>query len=558
MKKNFKMAALALGAMTAGVLASCTAESGYLNEPTSPEGAPFVNLVKGTEVNAYSNGLLVTPLTNAGDGSINNETWNKFNANDLTNITDEERDKVLAAIAEKVTGSRISEDVVFPWENYFLQDVISAQSTYGGAGSSGNPSASYKFEAWNTGADCSPYWPDKSGETANYEEVTNSAHLNNYYQKQESNGSQTRINETSLMMNMKYGTYEEMKGKQFRWFINCHENLHWYEYIVVQVDGSYYICFDFACGHKENDVDGNPGRGNTQNDWDYNDWILKITPAGPHEDVWTGEPQEQEETCPRCPHHKHDGEKCPDCDEGTVCNPEDPKDEPQVPGVTEIPDHVEVNLEVEEHQDYLASHLSIHVRAVTDVEVFIPVKDLYYVAADDMAIVEQHLDGYMIHGGPEVTSWLINGQVVTLTVEFEENGIRVTTDGINDKVIDYLKEEIGDGLTFEVWNYYNADVFGSTMKEAQQGLRNYLEENISTVKFLDNEPSLYVNAFYYDDIDGVKTEDKNPWDCVVEIVEEQAGDYNAPEEGWWFNAAPYNQLQKKKGEDQTQPAAPVY
>ena len=550
MKRNFKFASLALGAMMAGVLGSCTAESGFIDQPEIPSASPVINLVKETEVNAYSRGMLINPLSNAGDGYVGNQqTWNKFNADELQNITDDERRAVLAAIEAKVTGARISEDVVFPWENYFLQDVISGQNgNFTGAGSNGTSSSSYSFEAWNTGSSCnSPYWKHCNDEiAANYEEVTNSAHLNNYYQKVESDGSQTRINETSLMTDMKYGTYEEMKGKQFRWYINCHENLHWYEYIVVQVDGNYYICFDFGCGHPENDVDGNSGKGAEHNDWDYNDWILKITPAGPHQDVWTGE-EPKDETCDKCPHHKHDGKKCPECEEGTVCNPEDKgsTDEPTTPEVVEIPDHVEVNLEVEEHQDYLATHLSIHVRAVTDVEVFIPVPVDYYVEADDMAIVQKHETDFMVHGGPIQKQWLINGQVVTLTVTFESNGIRVTTDGINDKVIDYLKEEINDGLTFEVWNYYNADKFGDGMLAARHGLKEMIDGK-STVKFLDKEPSLYVNAFYYDDIDGVKTENKNQWDCTVEIVESQAGDYKAAEDGEWYNGSPFNQLREKK------------
>lgn len=406
--------------------------------------------------------------SNVGNGDFGNSTWISKGANDLSNITDEERDKVLKAIEEKVTGERISEDVVFPWTDYFLQDVISAQSNYGGAGVSGNPSASYTFEAWNTGADCSP-WYHHGSDYENYDEVSNSAHLNNFFQKQNPDGSQEQIKETTLMTNMQYSTYEEIKGKQFRWYINCHENLHWYEYIVVEVDGSYYICFDFACGHKENDVDGNPGRGNTQNDWDYNDWILKITPAGNQPDVWTGdEPEEKINN-----NHRNE---------------------------------VEVNLRADEKKDnLLESHLSIHVRHSTNIEIFIPIPAKYYCEVDDMAIVEKHVKELMIHGGPYSTSYDINGNTITLNVEYSNNGIRIWTEGITEGVINYCFETYRDGITFEVWNYFNDPETGNPLLSLEE-LNHYL--NQSTVRFINSNPEKYING-KMDDIDNTVSPDKN-------------------------------------------------
>ena len=100
------------------------------------------------------------------------------------------------------------------------------------------------------------------------------------------------------MTNMEYGTYEEMKGRQFRWYVNCHGYRHWSEYIVVNWNGNYYICFDFACGYPENDYDGHPEKEAEHNDWDYNDWVLKITPAGNQPDVWTGDKDPGEEEIP--------------------------------------------------------------------------------------------------------------------------------------------------------------------------------------------------------------------------------------------------------------------
>lgn len=288
------MKKISLFLMAFGLVAtSCTKsefDTVYGEDPHADFSQQFVQTFGNIDPNQdWGFGSSLMRGANAGDGDLNNTIWGDYGAEALTNITDAEREAVLDAIKKKVTGKRISEDVVFPWTAYFLQDVISGQNgDWTGAGSNGTSSSSYSFEAYSKGNQCnSPYWSHCSADEAtNYLEVTNSAHLNNYYLLRD--GNQTRINETTLMTDMEYGTYEEMKGKQFRWYINCHENKHWYEYIIVTVNGNYYICFDFGCGLPENDKDGHAGKGAEHNDWDYNDWILKITPAGNQPDVWGG------------------------------------------------------------------------------------------------------------------------------------------------------------------------------------------------------------------------------------------------------------------------------
>lgn len=250
------------------------------------------------------------------------------------------------------------------------------------------------------------------------------------------------------------------------------------------------------------------------------------------------------DNCPKCGHPSH-GDTCDECtdpDDGCYTEPDEDTETPDIPKADKtIPNHVEVNLEVEKHNDYLATHLSIHVRAVTDVEVFIPVSSENYCDTDDMAIVQKHDENFMIHGGPEVTKYNINGNEVTLTVAFEESGIRVTTNGINEDVIAYLKEEYNDGITFEVWNYYNDNLNESSLKDL-------LDESHATVKFLDKEPDLYVNAFFYDDTfdndewTGYNKDNANPWDCYVDIISDQSSDYKEHEVGSFYNASPYNWL----------------
>lgn len=538
MRKDLKITLFALGAFVMGGLTSCSLEG----DPSMSDSNSM--LVKAPKVVAYSGNHYWNNGTRskANDGDLNNrEFWQSYGADELENITDQERQAVLDAINQKTnngTRGQISEDLVFPWTAYFLQDVICGQNgKWTNAGSNNGTSASYSMEAFRKGADCrvqSQWYTDNhTNDYENYEQVTNSAHMNSYYLKGD---SQERIEETTLMYDMTPGTYEEMRGRQFRWYINCHENLHWSEYIVVEVDGSYYICFDFACGHPENDFDGNPGKGAEHNDWDYNDWILKITPAGNQPDVWTGETPEEPEKCDKCDHPTHDPGNCPECDENEGCNHQDTPDQPEKPEIApEVQDHVEVNLSIEDHNyTQTDSHLSIHVRSATDVEVFIPVPAMYYCDADDMAIVEKHLEELMLHGGPTRVEYDVNGHTVTLNVAFEADGIRIWTDGINEEVIAYCREKYNDGITFEVWNYFNETI-------SKEELKTYLDR--ATVKFLDKLPDAYVNAFndLWDD-----PETKFEWDCTVSIVDDQRGQYNDPEEGLHYNGSKFNEIYKNK------------
>lgn len=577
--KYVGMSAIALAAFG---LASCSNELnendfGINNGGNGSLGG--ISLVKTPDVMAWSgeqalgatNGVMVASLpsayNNAGDGDVNNTVWPSYGANSLTNVDDNERNKVLDAIAKKVTGQKMSEDLVFPWTSYFLQDVISGQNgNFTNAGSNGGTSSSYTMEAFNKGAVCDPQgqyndwekhnyfqgWnnatnshdvnPNYEDEHSNYETITNSGHINSYFQKKNSDGSQERINETALMTDMNVGTYEEMKGRQFRWYINCHENLHWSEYIIVKVDGQYYICFDFGCGFPENDKDGHAGKGAEHNDWDYNDWILKITPAGNQPPVW--------------------GEEL--SDNNTPIIPETPTD-PEGDD-SENPRHnheVEVNYEIVDSHDYaiadLVTKLSIHVRHATDVDIRIPVPTKYVIESDDLYIFNEHyttgeyggsLEDLLEDNTLQTVSYTINGQTVVLTVEFvfdnddpEGGYFHVTTTGINENVIDYCWENYGDGINFEVWNYYQTEKFNeetnsveSTSDLTREMLKGFLDA--STITFTDN-PYYYINAFGWDWNGEEYIEIVNPDDCVVTPADSS---YRFSHRGYHLNGTPYNDI----------------
>lgn len=158
---------------------------------------------------------------------------------------------------------------------------------------------------------------------------------------------------------------------------------------------------------------------------------------------------------------------------------------------------VEVNLSINDKKsegDYIATKLSIHVRDTTDAEVFIPVPAEYYITADDMHIVISHhldLEKYNNILGSTTMDYTIAGQTVTLVIAYELNGIRITTSGINSAVLKSLRAEYGDGLTFEVWNYYKKE--NGTSELTRETLQSqYL--NKSSIAFTTNTGK-YINAF---------------------------------------------------------------
>lgn len=257
-----------------------------------------------------------------------------------------------------------------------------------------------------------------------------------------------------------------------------------------------------------------------------------------------------------CGHPVHELGYCPICvslgKENTDCTVNAPVEDEDNGGNTEIPEvaengdnhnnEVEVNLHgVEKNGQYLESHLSLHIRHAGDVEVFIPVPMVYTCEADDMDIVMKHEINHMVHS----STWTLKDSdnskygpiTVSVTVTYEEDGIRIRTSGVTEEAIAWCMEKCGDGITFEIWNYYNDP-------EKVSGLPNggiSLEElqyllSRSTIEFLgESLPDYYINAFK--DMD---------YDCTVTIVDGQAGNYNSPREGEHLNGSDKNQIFENK------------
>ena len=231
----------------------------------------------------------------------------------------------------------------------------------------------------------------------------------------------------------------------------------------------YYLAFDYKTKNSNN---GEVFNG----DGIYDDYVIKLTPA---DDTTYG------------------NDTSTGTGEGTDTGTDDTNTGTVSANVGEVEVNLSVNAEKSEG-DYIATKLSIHVRDTTDVEVYLPAPAEYYCEADDMSIVLSHKDDaeqYNNTADYTTMTYTIDGQDISLKVAYELGGIRITTSGINAEVLKYLRKTYGDGLTFEVWNYYkNSVTIDGTTSDVTRGfLKNQYLEN-STVTFTEGTGE-YVNAF---------------------------------------------------------------
>lgn len=559
MFKKYQTKMLVLGVIAGGLLSSCANE----NEPAA--GGSGNMIVKAPEMVAYSGNHYWSAPGGTRGVDVNGNLWYQ-NWDRPTNVTQEEIQKVLEAVAEPRVNA--VNEITIEWENFWVQQVYKGQTSYRdhydnnrGLGSD----LMNELHVWNDNVEV--WWPQHT--FGGYEHVNNFNHGDNQTTYTDDVTHEQFIG-TTLMTGI--GSENATPENQFAYQNSADGGQLYFDYIVIEVDGEYYVCFDFFADNRDN-----PGATANKDhyvdrDWIFNDWIVKIspayhkgeTPSKPEPGPGTPSEPEDEDHCDNCVHPSHDGFACPECDAaffGDVMHPctqagsgrplpgDEPGEEPGVdnpgnpgkPGVQKGTDEVEVNLALDQKNDkLLESHLSIHVRKATDVEVFIPVPAEYYCDADDMAIVLEHQSAF-VHGGPYYTQYEIGDNVVTLTVTFEEGGIRITTDGITQDVIDYCQATYGDGITFEVWNYFNDPETGLPYI-TMDALRQYLDA--ATVRFIDELPGTYINAFGKDN---GKYSEANPEGKDFHVRPEEQGDsFDAPYEGAHLNGSDNNDIYRGK------------
>lgn len=446
-----------------------------------------LNLCAEPKTVAYSGAHVLSADVN---GNLWYQNWDR-----PTNITQEEIDKVVAEFSKVREG--VTNSIHIDWTNYWVQQVFTGTQTYNdGYGNNIGTGSSHMNHllAYNSN--------HTEWDGSHYEHINNfnSGSNNTTYVDDETH---EQFFGTTLMTDM----YAEGIIDQFGYH-NSTDSKNHFEYIILEIDGYYYVGFDFyANGTQEYPANKNM---DVERDWVFNDWIVRICPA----------------------YHKGETPST------------DSKNEQVTPPLTDNDnaikdwdDEVEVNLSADnKNNENLESHLSIHVRAATDVEIIIPIPMQYYCEADDMAIVQKHDENYMIHGGPYKTSYTFkdeqdNTLVVALNIDFEETYIRIWTEGINQEVIDFCSRHYNDGITFEVWNYFNEEL-------SKEELLQYL--NQSTIEFLDKLPSAYINAF------GEVGDSKNEDDCTVSIINDQKENYNDATIGQHKNGSHFNEIYESK------------
>lgn len=501
-----KIPLLTMGIVAAGMLGSCSNEPGFDGATASG-----TMLVKSPEMAAYSGGNLLGKSKNVNTRSADvngnqwGETWDCID-NVYPGLTAEDLAEIKRLLSP---GQPVENEIIIPWENYWVQQVYKGESSYYASDKDGNATGTQvtgsnqmdKLVARNQHQEYA--WTEENNwqggwVTVEYEHISNFDNGDNHSSygscpcgiNHEGTTLMTEMSLDGVTPNNQFG-YHETWGNR-----NKDRN----NYIIIEYKGDYYVGFDYQA---ETDRQ-NPGEASrVDRDWCFTDWIVKITPAYHKgltpENPGVGGGETEGDFCDECGHEAHEGSNCESCEEGSSCNPSTGAENPGVgddDNVDKKYDEVEINLAMDsKNGEYLESHLSIHVRTATDVEVFIPVPVQYYCEADDMAIVLEHADMF-VHGGPARTEFVVGYNVVSLNVEFVDGGIRVWTEGVTQEVIDYCWETYHDGITFEVWNYFNDPdklaAMGFDMLTIEE-LKGYLDQ--ATVKFLDKIPGEYINSF---------------------------------------------------------------
>lgn len=534
MKKITKFSVLAMSLVVGGILGSCSSE----NDPKLNLNSSDM-LVKAPEFKAYSgthewnsNGV---PGTRSGAESGSFERWQgDRDWNEPPRISESEMNYVLKYLQEHPNEGYKSVDI----DTYILQVVGGAKHSYQGDTPDHNGT-------WHT-------VNNASGEMR-YCEIDG---FFTQYNNTECNSEQAMLIRNVPATNATYkDTYGTTWDDCYAFYFITFPDEPEYGYMAGQT--GLYLCYDFKTWKDSEQWGVSP-------DGIYDDWVIKLSPfeGGFFEEPKGEEPKEEpkedpkpdNETCDDCGHllGSHDGDGvCDDCRNGvdgrTECAGEEPggeenhgDDEIEKPGRTDNGrNEVEVNLHGTDKGDILESHLSIHVRHATDVEVFIPIPNDLVCEADDLVISQIHDKNHSVHGGHYSVEYVLQDKedgpyVVTLNLEYLEGGIRIWTDGITQEVIDFCFKHYQDGLNFEVWNYFDPEVIDfDTLKE-------YLNQAVIT--FLDDIPDEYINAFG-ENADGSRNAD----DANVSIVDNQKDQFESePETGEHLNGSHHNEIYDKR------------
>ena len=201
-------------------------------------------------------GLDVTKAATRGHDVNGNLWYQKWER--PVNVTDAEKEKVSAEFAK--VRENATNTINIPWENYWVQQVHTGdRPSVDGTGTRVYPTGVMnRLMAYNFN-------------TGEYEHVNNFNAANNTTEYTD-DITHEKYYGTTLMVDM--GTGDKLD--QFAYH-NTSSSDYYYSYIVLEIDGAYYVGFDIV-GYHPVGQDANANM-DVDRDWIFDDWIVKISPA---------------------------------------------------------------------------------------------------------------------------------------------------------------------------------------------------------------------------------------------------------------------------------------
>ena len=206
--------------------------------------------------------------------NVNGNLWYKDWERPV-NVTEAEINKVVAEFSKK--RENVVNDISIDVPNYWVQQVWKGTTEYndgfgqniGVASNKMNKlivyDSNYKEEVW---------WPEHKTIEGGYVHVNNFNNGNNTTTYTDDKTHQNYVG-TTLM----YDMATDGRTTQFGYHNSIDSKDH-FEYIVLKIDGNWYVGFDFYATHPEGQ-DANKNM-DVERDWVFNDWIVKIVPARPN------------------------------------------------------------------------------------------------------------------------------------------------------------------------------------------------------------------------------------------------------------------------------------
>ena len=174
------------------------------------------------------------------------------------NVTESEKTKVVAEFSKVRDGA--THTINLPWENYWVQQV--------------HQGTNYSVDGTGTKV----YPKDVMNQLIAYNFNNNEyEHVNNFNNANDTTEYTDDVTHekfigTTLMIDMGTGDVANQFG-----YHNTSSSDYYYDYIVLEIDGAYYVGFDIV-GYHPVGQDANANM-DVDRDWIFNDWIVKISPA---------------------------------------------------------------------------------------------------------------------------------------------------------------------------------------------------------------------------------------------------------------------------------------